>query len=88
MPEYICRIANDQGQVRKRVDRAGSEAELRDHYAQQGFYVYSIRPRARLKDVWKARRERRKVPLSDFLIFNQQFVTLIRAGLPILKALD
>jgi type IV pilus assembly protein PilC len=30
----------------------------------------------------------RKLNLEKFLIFNQQFVTLIRAGLPILKALD
>ena len=27
---------------------------------------------------------RRKVKLEKFLIFNQQFLTLIRAGLPIL----
>ena len=88
MPEYICRVADDRGQILKRVDRAGSEAELRDRYAQEGFYVYSIRTRLRLGSLWKARRERKKVKLSEFLVFNQQFVTLIRAGLPIVKALD
>ena len=31
---------------------------------------------------------KKKVNLEKFLIFNQQFVTLIRAGLPILKGLD
>ncbi len=31
---------------------------------------------------------RKKLNLERFLIFNQQFVTLIRAGLPILKSLD
>ena len=31
---------------------------------------------------------RKKLNLDKFLIFNQQFVTLIRAGLPILKSLD
>src|SRR5262249_39265779 len=31
---------------------------------------------------------RKKLNLEKFLIFNQQFVTLIRAGLPILKSLD
>ncbi|MBI4442618.1 MAG: type II secretion system F family protein [Acidobacteria bacterium] len=88
MPEYICRVADDRGQILKRVDRAGSEAELRDRFAQEGFYVYSIRPRLQLGSLWKTRRERRKVKLSEFLVFNQQFVTLIRAGLPIVKALD
>src|SRR5581483_10631935 len=30
----------------------------------------------------------KKINLEKFLIFNQQFMTLIRAGLPILKGLD
>jgi type IV pilus assembly protein PilC len=87
MPEYVCRIADDRGQVLQRVEVAGNEAELRDRYSQQGFYVYSIRPRAGLSGLW-ARAERKRVKLSEFLVFNQQFVTLVRAGLPILKALD
>ncbi|MBF8304937.1 MAG: type secretion system protein [Acidobacteria bacterium] len=71
MPEFVCRVANDRGQVRNQVERAASESELRNRFTEQGFHVYSIRPR-----------------LADFLVFNQQFVTLIRAGLPILKSLD
>jgi type IV pilus assembly protein PilC len=35
-----------------------------------------------------ASRKRQKLNVEKFLIFNQQFVTLIRAGLPILKSLD
>ena len=48
MPEFVCRIADDRGQVSQRVETAGSEVELRDRYTQQGFYIYSIRPRAGL----------------------------------------
>ncbi|OFW28174.1 MAG: secretion system protein [Acidobacteria bacterium RIFCSPLOWO2_12_FULL_60_22] len=88
MPEYVCRIANDRGQIQKQVERAASEEELRDRFAQQGFLVYSIRPRPRLGVQWKPSARGKKVKLSEFLVFNQQFVTLIRAGLPILKALD
>ena len=32
--------------------------------------------------------KKKKINLEKFLIFNQQFVTLIRAGLPISKGLD
>ncbi len=88
MPEYICRVANDRGQVLQQVAQAASETELRDRLAQDGFYIYSIRPRPSLGARWQRQRGRTKVKLSEFLIFNQQFVTLIRAGLPILKALD
>jgi type IV pilus assembly protein PilC len=71
------------------VAEAGSERELRDRYTQQGFLVYSIRPRSEISGLASGLRPRgKKLNLEKFLIFNQQFVTLIRAGLPILKALD
>ena len=88
MPQFVCRVADDRGQVLQRVEVAGNEAELRDRYSQQGFYVYSIKPRAGLAGLWTRGPERKKIKLSEFLIFNQQFVTLVRAGLPILKALE
>ena len=88
MPEFVCRVSNERGQVRKQVERAASEAELRDRFESQGFHIYSIRPRPSLALAWKTGGGKKKVKLSEFLVFNQQFVTLIRAGLPILKALD
>ncbi len=88
MPEFVCRIADDRGQVLKRVEMAGSETELRDRYSQQGYYIYSIRPRAGLAGLTTRGAQRKKIKLSEFLVFNQQFVTLIRAGLPILKSLE
>ncbi len=66
---------------------ASSERELRDRFSQQGFLIYSIKPRFEGKDA-TAIRPGKKINVEKFLIFNQQFVTLIRAGLPILKALD
>jgi type IV pilus assembly protein PilC len=88
MPEFVCRVANDRGQVRNQVERAASESELRSRFTEQGFHVYSIRPRPALSLAWKTGGAKKKVKLADFLVFNQQFVTLIRAGLPILKSLD
>jgi len=88
MPQYVCRVADDRGQVRNHVERAGSESELRERFSQQGLHVYSIRTRPSLSLAWKSGGSKKKVKLADFLVFNQQFVTLIRAGLPIVKALD
>jgi type IV pilus assembly protein PilC len=70
------------------VATAASEKELRDKYAQQGFLIYSIKARAGGVGGSGFLGGRKKLNLEKFLIFNQQFVTLIRAGLPILKALD
>ena len=88
MPEFVCRIADDRGQISQRVELATSEGELRDRYNQQGVYIYSIRPRAGLTAVRTRGSAQKKIKLSEFLIFNQQFVTLLRAGVPILKALE
>ena len=88
MPDFVCRVANDRGQVRSQIERAASEGELRARLTEQGFHVYSIRPRPALSLAWKTDGAKKKVKLADFLVFNQQFVTLIRAGLPILKSLD
>jgi type IV pilus assembly protein PilC len=88
MPEYVCRIADDRGQISQRVEVAGSEGELRDRYSSQGLYIYSIRPRVGMAALQTRGSARKRVKLQEFLIFNQQFVTLVRAGLPILKALE
>ena len=86
MPQYICRVADDRGHVRNHVEHAGSESELRERFSHQGLHVYSIRTRPSL--AWKSESSKKKVKLADFLVFNQQFLTLIRAGLPIVKSLE
>ncbi len=88
MAEYLLKFADGRGQIHQQVANAGSEKELRDRYSQQGFLIYSIKPRSAASAVSGGIFGRKKLDLEKFLIFNQQFVTLIRAGLPILKALD
>jgi type IV pilus assembly protein PilC len=88
MPEYIARLANERGELLKRVENAASECELRERYAQQGLFIYSIRRRASVGGLAATGPAKKKVKVSDFLTFNQQFVTLIRAGLPIVKSLE
>ena len=60
----------------------------RQKLSDRGFFVYSVQPRGGLLSGTVGRRQDRLLRGSDFLIFNQQFNTLIKAGLPILKALD
>lgn len=73
--------------MHEQVSDAPTEREARERLTQQGYLVYSIKPKdlsARLTGT----ASKKHVDLEKFLIFNQQFVTLIRAGLPILKSLD
>jgi type IV pilus assembly protein PilC len=88
MAEYVLKYADSRGEIHQQVAHAGSEKELRDRYGQQGFLIYSIKPKRAVGLSSDILPKRKKLNLEKFLIFNQQFVTLIRAGLPILKALD
>ena len=87
MPEWTLKYADTRGEIHQQVAEADSERELRERFTGQGYLVYSVRPR--LEGVTQAIGARKgKLSLEKFLIFNQQFVTLVRAGLPILKGLD
>jgi type IV pilus assembly protein PilC len=89
MAEFVLKYADSRGEIHRQVVQAASERELRNRYTEQGYLVYSVRPRGGLMPLVVGGGGRReKLDLEKFLIFNQQFVTLIRAGLPILKALD
>jgi type IV pilus assembly protein PilC len=88
MSEWVLKYADPRGEVHQQVAEAGTEKELRDRYSQQGFLIYSIKPRHEIAGVSMGGGRKKKINLEKFLIFNQQFVTLVRAGLPILKALD
>lgn len=85
MAEYVLKYADGRGQMHQQTATAGSEKEIRDRFSNQGFLVVSIKAKGAGLTIGGGGK---KLNLEKFLIFNQQFVTLIRAGLPILKSLD
>ena len=85
MAEFVIRAADDRGHTLEQIEQAQSEIELRDRFAKLGYFVYSVKPKGLLG---AGGQRTRKLKLGDFVIFNEQFVTLIHAGLPIVQALD
>ena len=90
MSEFVLKYADSRGEVHSQVATANTEQEVRERFSSQGFLIYSIQPRRSVASLGTTVNigTRKKINLEKFLIFNQQFVTLIRAGLPILKGLD
>lgn len=88
MAEFLLRYADARGHIHEQVAEADSEREARERLMHQGYLVYSIRARDFGARMGNLGRRKKTVNLEKFLIFNQQFVTLVRAGLPILKCLD
>lgn len=83
MTEFTIRLADDRGRIQEQIHAAATAEELRARFTQAGYLVYSVKPRSAL-----GIKSQKKVKLAPFLVFNQQFLTLIRAGLPILSSLE
>jgi type IV pilus assembly protein PilC len=83
MAEFVIKLADERGRVQEQVQTAATAEELRARFIHAGYHVFSIRARSAISLF-----SGRKVKLEPFLIFNQQFLTLIRAGLPILGSLE
>jgi len=88
MSEFVCRVADARGRVFSHVETAISPDEARQKLSDRGLFVYSVASRGGVLGRFMPRRSERKIGGSDFLILNQQFNTLIKAGIPILRALD
>jgi type IV pilus assembly protein PilC len=88
MADYICKVADSSGRVFSQVEAAQSVLEARQKLSDRGLFVYSIKSRGGLAARLFQRRSERTVSGTDFLVFNQQFNTLIKAGIPILRSLD
>ncbi len=88
MAQYVCKVGDTSGHVFQQLETAQNEGEVRQKLAERGFHVFSVKNEFNILAQFSGARRARKILVNDFLIFNQQFNTLIKAGLPILKALD
>lgn len=89
MPDFICHLVDNSGKTTNATHNSVSELELRQRLEGQGFYIYSIKKKVRnISALLPFLSGRRKIKSRDFIIFNQQFVALVGAGIPILKALE
>ncbi|MCC7007854.1 MAG: type II secretion system F family protein [Acidobacteria bacterium] len=89
--EFRCRVATATGQITEATYVAESEARLRVDLEERGLFLLSARSAARA--ALPARfnlplPKRRKVPTADFLVFNQELATLLKAGLPLVQSMD
>lgn len=81
MAEFVIKLADERGRIQEQTHTAATADELRNRFVQAGYHVFSVRARGRGGQA-------KKTKLEPFLIFNQQFLTLVRAGLPIHGSLE
>src|SRR3984885_3279133 len=88
MTEFVCKVGDTSGRTFQQMETAQSEAEARQRLLDRGLFVFSVRTQFDLLTRFSGSKTDSRIRPADFLIFNQQFSTLIKAGLPILKTLD
>ena len=83
MGEFLCKVADASGRVFSQVEAAESITEARvQKLSDRGLFVYNVRPREGLIGQAFGRRSGKTVDGDEFLVYNQQFNTLIKAGNP------
>jgi len=89
--EFRCRLGTPGGEVIEGVYVADSEARLRREFEEKGLYVLGIQQAGRraLAGIHlPALPARRKISSREFLVFNQELATLLKAGMPLVQSLD
>ena len=85
--EFSCKYTKPTGEVVKAVLVGQNMNEVRHRLHEQGLLPISVRPRGWSISL-RPRKRQEGIKSEDFIMFNQQFVALIKAGLPILRSLD
>ena len=89
--EFKCRLGTPGGEIIEGVYVADSEARLRREFEEKGLLVLAVQGagrRALAGFHLPTLPHRHKVPSREFLVYNQELATLLKAGMPLVQSLD
>ncbi len=86
--EFRCRLASASGEIVERVYMADTEARLRHELEEKGLYVLSLQAKGAVRGLSLRLPRKSRIPSRDFLVFNQELATLLKAGMPLVQSLD
>jgi type IV pilus assembly protein PilC len=87
--QFVCRVGTPDGRVVEEVLTASDESSLRSELSKRGLHVFEVRRRGLSRGLSASgSRHRKRIPIQEFVVFNQELAALLKAGLPLLQALD
>jgi type IV pilus assembly protein PilC len=86
--EFRCRLGTPGGEIIEGVYVADSESRLRTELEEKGLFVLSLQRRGGLPGLATGGGRRRRISSREFLVFNQELATLLKAGMPLVQSLD
>lgn len=87
MPNFVARVGTTDGQILERSLSAATADAARNELQRQGLHIFQLK-RSGLSIEGIMPSSRRVVSTDRFLLFNQELLALVRAGLPILHSFD
>lgn len=87
MALFTCKLGSSDGRIVEKELEAANPEMLRQSLEEQGFFVFEVRKKP-FQFLWEKGAARRRVSTKELLTFNQELLVLVKAGLPILQALD
>ncbi len=86
--EFRCRLASPTGEIVEGLYTSENETRLRHELEEKGLYVLSLHQRGAIGGLSLRLPRRSSVPTREFLVFNQELATLLKAGMPLVQSLD
>jgi len=86
--EFRCRLASPSGEITEGVYVAESEARLRHELEEKGLFVLALQQKGAIAGLSLRLPQARAVNTREFLVFNQELATLLKAGMPLVQSLD
>jgi len=86
--EFRCRLASANGEIVEGVYVADTEARLRRELEDRGLFVLSLQPKGTVAGLSVRLPQKSKISTREFLVFNQELATLLKAGMPLVQSLD
>jgi type IV pilus assembly protein PilC len=89
--QFHCRVGTPEGRVLEQTFVASDEPALLTELAKLGYHVFEVRRRGMARKLGTAGligRRRKPIPVQEFMVWNRELAALLKAGLPLLQALD
>jgi type IV pilus assembly protein PilC len=86
--EFRCRLGTPGGDIVEGIYVAENESRLRREFEDKGLYVLTIQRAGAFSLGSLAIPRRARIPVREFLVFNQELATLLKAGMPLVQSLD
>ena len=86
--EFRCRLGTPGGEILEGIYVADNEDRLRRELEEKGLYILSLQRRGGLLSLNLSGSRRGRIGRQEFLVFNQELATLLKAGMPLVQSLD